>query len=100
MDKIGFLVAEQVDEHLVLHLRERDPDGGPAQIVVRTWILKTKRVCRGLNDLTSILFSWIIVKSILARPNLSFYDREGPFSETLCLLANNLAPNLASANFP
>ena len=31
VDKVGLLVAEQVDEHLVLHLRERDPDGGPGQ---------------------------------------------------------------------
>ena len=31
VDEVGLLVAEQVDEHLVLHLREGDPDGGPGQ---------------------------------------------------------------------
>ena len=31
MDKVGLLVAEQVDEDLVLHLREGDPDGSPGQ---------------------------------------------------------------------
>ena len=33
VDEVGLLVAEQVDEHLVLHLGEGDPDGGPGQTV-------------------------------------------------------------------
>ena len=37
VDEVGLLVAEQVDEHLVLHLREGDPDGGPGQKRVRCY---------------------------------------------------------------
>ena len=32
MDKVGLLVAEEVDKHAGLHLRERDLDRGPGQV--------------------------------------------------------------------
>ena len=33
VDKVGLLVAEKVDEDLVLHLREGDADGGPTDTI-------------------------------------------------------------------
>ena len=33
VDKVRLLVAEKVDEDLVLHLREGDADGGPTEII-------------------------------------------------------------------
>ena len=63
MDKVGLLVAEQVDEHLVLHLRERDPDGGPAQIVVRFLDLEDKKGLQGLErfDINTFLLDYKIM---------------------------------------
>ena len=42
VDKVGLLVAEQVDEHLVLHLRERYPDGCPGE---RMNVITLKQEC-------------------------------------------------------
>ena len=67
MDQVGLLVAEEVDKHAGLHLRERDLDRGPGQVAE----------VGGLRGLLNLLFDGVAARvgSVLLFRRLGNHQR-------------------------